>query len=390
MGCGDLLKSTNNSITLTTTDVSTYTGTSLSCTGISAGASLNDVLLALDAAICAASTSGVTSSIDYDGSLTLGCITIPGSSDLNQVISAIATEICNTQTIITDLQCADISCTSSTDWQTIDDCLGGLGLNTSTTNVAEENQNIGLILQDYAARNCAQGVVDPNGNICFESKEHYYRYLKEQEKELYARESRVHIQENTSTNKVAAVMAVEQEEATYTGWVKEGDRYCTTGEETKTGEVFIVKQAEEINMVASKDNYIDYNVKTGLYEVQAVNIGAEEPAKIDDTRVRVAKVTTDLVEAVNIDTSVADTQPIGTREIARKSINSTHIADGTITGDALADSGVVAGTYEAGSVTINEKGIITSATSSFDLATPVEGSILTYSSVSSKYENEYS
>jgi hypothetical protein len=338
----DLLKKSASTISLPTSAITSYDGSQLNCSGVGAGADLNDVLLAIDSAICAATISGDSSDINYDGSLTLGCVTIPASSNLNDVISELASEICALEAqlisgkiIYNGASLVNITPTGSTGLngviEGIDNEIGTINSDILLRPLESTFEGIVEIVTD--------GVIKPDGS-------------------------------GTVTSTGGLNVTVDNGSGGNTIGITQNGKY-------------IDRPSESIALNPSKDNYLDVN-ETNI-KLDSVTIGAPAPA-IPTNYVRIAKIETDATSVVSI-TDLRTTEYAKAKHLQTDSVTTPKIADLNVTSDKLALSGVSANTYVAATVTVNDKGIITSASSSFDITGAVQDGILTYNNATSKYEH---
>lgn len=338
----DLLKKSASTISLPTSAITSYDGSPLNCSGVGAGADLNDVLLAIDSAICAATISGDSSDINYDGSLTLGCVTIPASSNLNDVISELASEICALEAqlisgkiIYNGASLVNITPTGSTGLngviEGIDNEIGTINSDILLRPLESTFEGIVEIVTD--------GVIKPDGS-------------------------------GTVTSTGGLNVTVDNGSGGNTIGITQNGKY-------------IDRPSESIALNPSKDNYLDVN-ETNI-KLDSVTIGAPAPA-ISTNYVRIAKIETDATSVVTI-TDLRTTEYAKAKHLQTDSVTTPKIADLNVTSDKLALSGVSANTYVAATVTVSDKGLITSASSSFDITGAVQDGILTYNNATSKYEH---
>ena len=110
--CNNSYKPKGFDETLFTSDVSIYDGNALQCVDITGSSSLNQVIAAIDKAICS-SLSTVPShvhdaaDVTYSGTLVYSCLTLT-ATNVEKAIEELATEICNLSTTVSGLCTDDI------------------------------------------------------------------------------------------------------------------------------------------------------------------------------------------------------------------------------------------------------------------------------------------
>lgn len=96
--CSNSYKPSGFDEVLTTSDISIYDGNALQCVNLTGSPTLNQVLSAIDQAICSAKSTVPAHShngtdVSYKGTTNFACFTVTGT-DVETVIEEVATQLC--------------------------------------------------------------------------------------------------------------------------------------------------------------------------------------------------------------------------------------------------------------------------------------------------------
>jgi len=153
---------------------------------------------------------------------------------------------------------------------------------------------------------------------------------------------------------------------------------------TTTGGTVTIAGAT-VTLPASRDNYIRANVSTLTYTVNSVTIGAAEPALLTN-EIRVAYALTDAVTTTSL-IDKRDLAATGSSNIKDDAITSAHIAAGALPSTVLIASGAVAGAYPFADVTVTDRGIVSTITSPVTITAPANQDVLWYDTATTKWVN---
>jgi len=340
-----------------TSDVTIYDGITLSCIlGITSGTStLNEVIAAADAAICAV-TKPDSSEINYDGTLTLGSCSIPVTpavnTTVNDAFTSIADYICNFEstvnTTINNLNTDSIAISGSLIGS---DCIGTFtGTDTLEVYLAA--------VADYI---CA---IPPSTPATVHN---LYDY------ESITRGERVWVGEGgDSVDSPSSLIPTIQNTAG-------GDsRYNLNGLQYEVADT-------TVNLVATRDNYVDVT-DASSYVVIDVAIGSPAPPVSANT-MRLYKYETDGTGVV----SKTDLREFKYQDGERwfdDSVITRHITDLNVTGAKLELFGTAGvNDWSLASVTLDTKGRVQSWTNNTTINSLANNDILKYNSGTSQWEN---
>lgn len=340
-----------------TSDVSIYDGTTLSCIlGITSGTSnLNQVITAIDNAICAVSTPE-SSGINYDGSITLGSCSIPVTPAVNPTVNdaftSIADYICSLESTVNNR--IDILNTG-------DIVISGTLIGSDCIGTFTGTDTIETYLSAMASYICAIPPSTPSTVVDL------YDY------ESITRGERVWVGEGgDSVHSGASLIPTIQNNAG-------GDsRYYLNGIK------FIVADTT-VNLAVTRDNYVDIT-DAGTYLVIDVAIGSPAPP-VGGGHMRIAKYETNGTGVVTY-TDLREFQYQDGERWFDDSVITRHILDLNVTGAKLENFGT-AGTndWSLASFTVDAKGRVQSWTNNTTITSLADNDILKYNLGTGQWEN---
>ena len=341
MSCGEgLYKLSDLTISpISTSDVELYDGGTLACIPSSPTSSLNDIIESIDDEICnlknvLLNQLATSQIITYDGVPTFSCFSISGS--LNDVIDQIGNRICDMDSDMVEYAGAPPSNYTPTTTKV-------------TGHLVGIDNRIGILDGDIATINGALATV-PTLTVLYDSTKGLTRNFVKTGAGV-----------TTNPGNFNATMAV----ATF---YVEGKRF------DKAGEVLVLSP--------NSDNYIDIEFAE-TYLVSSVPVGNPAPAV---SGLRLYKIETDGVGSVAT-TDLRNVYPYDGDFLSDNVILTRHIENLNVTSAKLSTTGVVAGTYDFGTLTVDDKGRITSAISPVQFAGLADGDVIMYDIASSKFLN---
>lgn len=347
----DLLTPTQLGLSINTSDVVRYDGSTLTTISPVGTPDLNSVVLATDseltainvaiAALTAHSTATSQVSV-YDGVPTFACFAFVGST-LNAVIDELGLQICINSTAIGALNTTDIATGAATPLMNAAPYPVGAAVADSDEAFIAIDAAIQVLDTDKLNTASALTLIDAAISVFIVS--------------------------GTIPTTGAGPFDVD---IPTTSYYKGATAASTGGIETAAPTTVVV--------VASRDNYIDYNLTASAYVLTSVVNGAAEPA-VAANHVRVTLAITDGVGITSI-SDISDRASIGSVNLKRSAVNTVHITDGAITDPKLAVSGAVAATYAFANVTVTDKGIVTSISSEVDLTGLIDEDFLKFDTAS--------
>jgi len=258
-GCKKIVKPKTSGFQINTSDVVKYDGAAFSCVSIPSGASLNQVLEALEAHVCSITPPTSASGITYDGTTSFSCFTITGG-DVAAAISEVATELCSLSSTVSSLSFDTGDILLDTGSLTLD-CYSGEGWTTSTP----LNALLDKLIEDTCNNNTVAGAAAPLSLL-----------------EIYFDEWF-----DNDYVEVGGVFAPSGLGGTIDDGSGGASTYYTDG-------IRAVVASSPITLTATSDNYVDVDT-SGSYVVTAVSIAAPAPPI---TGQRLYKIETDGVGVV--------------------------------------------------------------------------------------------
>ena len=338
MGCTK--SAVKSSEILSTSNINDYDGGGLGSIPIESGDGLNEVIQYIDNSITNITNliSGVsdTSGITYDGTMSINsCLTFSGT---------------NLNTIIQEL--ADLAC--------------------NATKSAQENASIISDIGDQVNDNTSG--ITSNGNDISELDA-----KKQDGAESIAKDGYRHIDGWFSPRDTDYTFAGT------TATVGDGSGGNIKGYDTAGQWVDLPE--ETINLVSSRDNYVDID-KTGIY-LTDVAIGSPAPARATIASSRLFKAETDATTVVS-SIDLRQKSYIREDDIDDGAITSSKLAAGAVDSSSL-ENVVTAGSSgdtELLSLTYDDKGRITASSDNLQLGTLSDGDVLAYDNGLGKWINK--
>ena len=364
VGCNPIVTPASLASQYATSNVATYDGSTLNCIlGITVGgSSLNDVIEAIDTAICSM-TNSVTSNIQYDGADPLGTcnIDLTDGGNLNDILLDFANYMCNHTTSISSIfsQLNSLNTGLITLENGYTNCVGTFTTATTVTEWMEAIQDLLCTntneISTATADRVSQGTVADTGTTF-----------------VGVTDVKEWIRKGGDINYVGMGLTPSIEEATtgITDYVYYGKSYS--------------KPNDTVTLVANRDNYIDFDTVSEDYIVTDVAIGDPAPALAG---MRLHKATTDATDVIATEDLRNFYNNDGTR-LFDDAIVTRHITDESITGAKL-EVYATAGTVDFGFGTfdVDDKGRVNNYSSDVNISGLADGQVLQYSTGSGKWEN---
>jgi len=371
--CPPLLKPSDLGLTIATSDVTLFDG-NLTCVSVPANSTLNEVLAALDAAICdmAVAPSLDAADISYSGTTDFGCLTLSGTN-LEEIVGELATAICVNDaaidalaTIVNDLCIDDIDLCNiiNTDLYA---CVFG---SVAPPALDPPNDNLGSLLSLMLQSMCTYQFFIDGG------KSANNLTGKLSQSPGYA----------SDVKSIINAFAGDTHDFTEAGGIitTSGSSFDVDIDDGSGGKSAyyvngwgVDKETTELTMGASSDNYIDIR-EDGNYIITTVALAAPEPP-VAASDYRLFKVVTDGSGVV----STEDRQTpysIDGSTLTDDAIITRHIADGAITSDQLEDVvvGATVGDSDIFEITFDVKGRITAADAKINITALADEDVLRY------------
>lgn len=377
--CDKQLKPSGFNETICTSDISCYDGIAMQCVTIPAGANLNQVLAAIDQAICDVETlasAPVTvdaADVTYSGDTVFSCFTITGT-DVESVIEELATEICNNSDAIANLCADDISlaCAVTLDFT----CLASAGLDPDPdpSNQFEFDQwvidTLCSILGTYTF--AGGGGMASSAFVMSASTIREYTAGLSAPETFYSSYVRKGGDQTSSPAALSVTIsdttgATDDNYFVVNGWYNESP-------------------SQVLALTATSDNYVDVD-SNGTFAVTAVGVGAPAPA-IAAGSMRLWKLETDGTGVVSV-SDLRNFYSLDGSTLADDSIMTRHIVDGDVTNVKLDDivTGATEGDANFFNITFNDKGRVTASSSMIDITGLTNGDLLQYNSGTGNWEN---
>jgi len=381
MACENTLVPQGFGEQICTSSVTCYDGVALSCVTPPADPSLNEVIEAIDTAICG--LSGAPSPVDaadvtYSGTTSFACFDLAPSANVEEAIESLAAEICNIEDTIIPALCTDDIALCNIVWDCLED-ISTFPDPAPTTATGAFNWINDVLCATYEKVFGVPGGsgIAPDGGSG-------------------------NPDQMTPADKLQKmVSAMTRFEPDSPDWVTKGadlttspSSFTVTVEDTVLGgkNELIVNgwwmelDGSNLTMAANSDNYIDIQ-DDRTFVVTSQTIGDPAPAVASDS-MRLYKVETDGTGTVSV-VDLRNRYAMDGSSFADDSIITRHIADLNVTGDKLETlgAGATLGDSDFITITYDTKGRVTAGSDKFNIGALSDDDILQYDLGTDKWVN---